>query len=100
MCSLARPQSPMCHTSRPVRGLVRVSLGGGPYRPRRRCREPVRAGWSVINAVLTKKYNVRVLNYLDWELSPEQDMVQNVVREFVEREALPLIPDCFEQGEF
>jgi glutaryl-CoA dehydrogenase len=41
-----------------------------------------------------------VLNYLDWELSPEQQMIQGVVREFVEREALPLIPDCFEKGEF
>jgi glutaryl-CoA dehydrogenase len=41
-----------------------------------------------------------VLNYLDWELSPEQGMIQGVVREFVEREALPLIPDCFEKGEF
>ena len=41
-----------------------------------------------------------VLNYLDWPLSPEQAMIQAVVREFVEREALPLIPDCFEQGQF
>jgi hypothetical protein len=41
-----------------------------------------------------------VLNYLDWELSHEQHMIQGVVREFVEREALPLIPDCFEKGEF
>jgi glutaryl-CoA dehydrogenase len=42
-----------------------------------------------------------VLNYLDWDLlSPEQMMVQGVVREFVEREALPLIPECFEKGEF
>src|ERR671927_377303 len=40
------------------------------------------------------------LNYLDWELSPEQQMIQGVVREFVEQEALPLIPDCFEQGAF
>jgi glutaryl-CoA dehydrogenase len=43
---------------------------------------------------------VVVLNYLDWELSPEQQMIQGVVREFVDREALPLIPDCFERGEF
>src|SRR5438477_533041 len=41
-----------------------------------------------------------MLNYLDWELSPEQQMIQGVVREFVEREALPLIPDAFEKGEF
>jgi glutaryl-CoA dehydrogenase len=41
-----------------------------------------------------------VLNYLDWDLSPEQQMIQGVVREFVEREALPLIPACFEKGEF
>src|SRR5579872_3092310 len=27
-------------------------------------------------------------------------MIQDVVREFVEREALPLIPECFERGEF
>src|ERR671923_985620 len=40
------------------------------------------------------------LNYLDWELSSEQQMIQGVVREFVEREALPLIPDAFEAGEF
>lgn len=40
------------------------------------------------------------LNYLDWELSPEQRMIQSVVREFVEHEALPLIPDCFEAGAF
>jgi glutaryl-CoA dehydrogenase len=41
-----------------------------------------------------------MLNYLDWELAPEQRMIQSVVREFVEQEALPLIPDCFEQGTF
>jgi glutaryl-CoA dehydrogenase len=41
-----------------------------------------------------------VLNYLDWELSPEQQMIQGVVREFVEHEAMPLIPECFEKGEF
>src|SRR3989442_14682188 len=46
-------------------------------------------------------YNViAVLNYLDWELSPEQRMIQGVVREFVEHEALPVIPEYFEQGEF
>src|SRR2546428_370947 len=41
-----------------------------------------------------------MLNYLDWQLSSEQQMIQGVVREFVEREALPLIPDSFEKGEF
>src|SRR4030081_196218 len=41
-----------------------------------------------------------MLNYLDWQLSPEQQMIQGVVREFVEREALPLIPESFEKGEF
>jgi len=41
-----------------------------------------------------------ILNYLDWEHSPEQQMIQGVVREFVEQEALPLIPECFERGEF
>jgi glutaryl-CoA dehydrogenase len=42
-----------------------------------------------------------VLNYLDWDLfSPEQQMIQSVVREFVEREAVPVLPECFEQGEF
>jgi glutaryl-CoA dehydrogenase len=50
--------------------------------------------------LFTKQYNVAVLNYLDWELSPEQRMIQGVVREFVEREALPLIPEAFEKGEF
>ncbi len=41
-----------------------------------------------------------MLNYADWELTPEQRMIQSVVREFVEREALPLIPGCFEEGRF
>ena len=41
-----------------------------------------------------------MLNYLDWDFSPEQQMIQGVVREFVEREALPVIPACFEKGEF
>jgi glutaryl-CoA dehydrogenase len=40
------------------------------------------------------------LNYLGWEHSAEQLMVQGMVREFVDQEALPLIPECFEQGEF
>lgn len=41
-----------------------------------------------------------MLNYADWELTPEQRMIQSVVREFVEQEALPLIPACFEEGRF
>jgi glutaryl-CoA dehydrogenase len=41
-----------------------------------------------------------MLNYLDWDFSPEQVMIQGVVREFVERDALPLIPAAFEKGEF
>src|SRR5919197_5166917 len=41
-----------------------------------------------------------MLNYLDWQLAPEQQMIQGVVREFVEQEALPLIPECFEKAEF
>ena len=40
------------------------------------------------------------LNYLDWELSADQQMVQGVVREFVEREALPVLAECFERGDF
>jgi glutaryl-CoA dehydrogenase len=40
------------------------------------------------------------LNYLGWEHSPEQQMIQGVVREFVDQEALPLIAECFERGEF
>jgi len=41
-----------------------------------------------------------MLNYADWELTPEQRMIQSVVREFVEQEALPLIPQCFEEARF
>jgi len=41
-----------------------------------------------------------VLNYLDWDLLPEQRMIQGVVREFAEREALPLIAESFEKGTF
>src|SRR5215831_5696173 len=40
------------------------------------------------------------LNYLAWEHSPEQRMIQGVLREFVEHEALPVLPECFERGEF
>jgi glutaryl-CoA dehydrogenase len=41
-----------------------------------------------------------MLNYVDWDFLPEQQMIQGVVREFVEQEALPLIPECFERGDF
>ena len=41
-----------------------------------------------------------MLNYLDWDLTPEQQMIQGVVREFVEREALPVIPEAFDSGRF
>src|SRR6195256_6030554 len=41
-----------------------------------------------------------MLNYFDWQLSSEQQMIQGVVREFVEREALPGIAEWFERGEF
>ena len=41
-----------------------------------------------------------LLNYADWELTPEQQMIQSVVREFVETEALPLMPRCFEEARF
>src|SRR6266540_2134303 len=41
-----------------------------------------------------------LLNYADWELTPEQQMIQSVVREFVETEALPLMPKCFEEARF
>ncbi len=40
-----------------------------------------------------------MLNYVDWELTPDQLMVQGVTRELVEREVLPLFPDAFERGE-
>src|SRR5689334_1965746 len=41
-----------------------------------------------------------MLNYADWTLSPEHQMIQGVVREFVENEALPIIPEHFERGDF
>src|SRR4051812_11862591 len=41
-----------------------------------------------------------MLNYFDWELTPEQRLIQSTVREFVEQEALPLIPACFDQARF
>ncbi len=41
-----------------------------------------------------------MLNYADWDLTPEQRMIQSVVREFVDHEAVPLLPSCFEEGRF
>ncbi|MPZ14469.1 MAG: acyl-CoA dehydrogenase [Chloroflexi bacterium] len=41
-----------------------------------------------------------MLNYAGWPLSPEQRMVQSVTREFVEREALPLMRLAFEEERF
>ncbi len=41
-----------------------------------------------------------MLNYLDLELTPTQEMIRGVVREFVDREALPIVPAAFEQGTF
>lgn len=41
-----------------------------------------------------------MLNYADWDLTAEQQMIQSVVREFVAQEALPLIPQCFEEARF
>ena len=41
-----------------------------------------------------------LLNSAGWELTPEQQMNQSVVREFVESEALPLMPRCFEEARF
>ena len=41
-----------------------------------------------------------MLNYLDLELSPEERMIQQTVREFCEQEAQPVIRKCFEEGSF
>lgn len=41
-----------------------------------------------------------LLNYFDWELTPEQRMIQEVVRDFVENEALPLMTEAFENATF
>ncbi len=41
-----------------------------------------------------------VLNYYDIELSPEERLTQQTIREFVDREALPLLPAAFEEGRF
>lgn len=43
---------------------------------------------------------IPLLNYLDWDLSPEQARAQRLVRQFVEEEALPLVADAFEAGSF
>ncbi|MBA2449278.1 MAG: acyl-CoA dehydrogenase family protein [Chloroflexi bacterium] len=41
-----------------------------------------------------------MLNYFDIELSDEERLVQRTTREWVDAEAMPIIADCFEQGEF
>jgi glutaryl-CoA dehydrogenase len=41
-----------------------------------------------------------MLNYYDIELSSEERLTQQTVRDFVEREALPLLPAAFEAGRF
>ncbi|HLI25480.1 MAG TPA: acyl-CoA dehydrogenase family protein [Chloroflexota bacterium] len=41
-----------------------------------------------------------MLNYYDIELSPEERLTQQTVREFVDAEVLPRIPAAFEEGRF
>ncbi len=41
-----------------------------------------------------------MLNYYDIELSPEERLTQQTIRDFVEREAMPLLPAAFEEGRF
>jgi glutaryl-CoA dehydrogenase len=41
-----------------------------------------------------------MLNYYDIELSPEERLTQETIGAFVEREALPLLPEAFEAGRF
>jgi glutaryl-CoA dehydrogenase len=41
-----------------------------------------------------------VLNYLDIELSGEERMIQQTVREFCDQEVQPIIRQCFEAGAF
>ena len=41
-----------------------------------------------------------MLNYLDLELSGEERMIQQTVREFCDQEVMPIIRHCFEAGEF
>ena len=41
-----------------------------------------------------------MLNYLDIEFRDDERLIQQTVREFVEREALTLVRPCFEAGRF
>jgi glutaryl-CoA dehydrogenase len=41
-----------------------------------------------------------MLNYYDIELSPEERLTQQTIRDFVDREAAPLMPAAFEEGRF
>ncbi|MCC7103588.1 MAG: acyl-CoA dehydrogenase family protein [Chloroflexi bacterium] len=41
-----------------------------------------------------------MLNYFDVELSPEERLVQQTLREFCDREAQPIVRDAFERSEF
>jgi glutaryl-CoA dehydrogenase len=41
-----------------------------------------------------------VLNYYEIELSPEERLTQQTVRDFVDKEAAPLMPGAFEAGRF
>jgi glutaryl-CoA dehydrogenase len=41
-----------------------------------------------------------VLNYFDVELSPEERLIQQTIRDFCDREAQPIIREAFERGEF
>ncbi|GIW11313.1 MAG: hypothetical protein KatS3mg061_2370 [Dehalococcoidia bacterium] len=52
------------------------------------------------NALGTDEMAKPLLNFFAWELTPEQQLLQQTVRTFVEDEALPIIPACFEAGRF
>jgi glutaryl-CoA dehydrogenase len=41
-----------------------------------------------------------LLNYYDIELSPEERLTQQTMRDFVDKEAAPLMPAAFEEGRF
>src|SRR3954452_20659894 len=41
-----------------------------------------------------------VLNYFDIEFSSEERLTQQTIRDFVDREAAPLMPAAFEEGRF
>ena len=41
-----------------------------------------------------------MLNYYEIELSPEERLTQQTIRDFVDREAAPLMPAAFEEGRF